>query len=202
MNRLNEITFGLENCESITVQGKYVGEFRATDFRKEIARVAMNAICEQEVCEKFFLELHRDADKEYAPFGIDDSKTTVFRRLTEFGDITSIQFTLTDDDVYYECKVASDENTKECDYLLVYDSEYDSLGANNRNQKSFLSDNGWLYIVVSKGKEEVRDIFDMNEINSADYAKFVEDMYDIGDKGWENAKKFHEECLMSNGEDY
>ena len=42
--KLKNITLVFENCDSITIDGKYVGEFIVDDIHTSIERIACNAI--------------------------------------------------------------------------------------------------------------------------------------------------------------
>ena len=174
-NRIKKITFYTENCEAITVPGKYIGEFSVSEIKREITRVAMNAIQDCTMCD--------------LSFGIPELKTTVFDRLTEFDDITVIEFELVDDAVYYGKKDSDNTNTVKYQYQVNWDSK-DMNDTVNRNQHSLVSKNGWLYIVIS-ADSTVENIFDQEEINSPEYPELVTHLYDIGDEGW-NEHSYHE----------
>ena len=189
-NRIKEITFYTENCEAITVPGKYIGEFSASEITRQITRVAMNAIQDVTMCEQFAIEIHKDANQEYLSFGIPELKTTVFDRLTEFDDITTIEFELVDDAVYYGKKDSDNTNTVKYQYQVNWDSE-DMNDTVNRNQHSLISKNGWLYIVIS-ADSTVKNIFDQEEINSPEYPELVTHLYDIGDEGWNIGRALYE----------
>ena len=98
--KLKYITFGLENCDQITIEGKYVGDFVVQDIKTEIKRIACNAIDRIDSVDTFAVEIHKDANKERYQFNqtdYEDWKQMTFDRLNQYHDITSIEFELYDD---------------------------------------------------------------------------------------------------------
>ena len=94
--RLKNITFVFENCDTITIDGKYIGDFLVADLKTEIRRIACNAIERMDIAGTIAIEIHKDANKEYYQFGqnqYEKFKTKVFDRLAD-NDITSIEFEL------------------------------------------------------------------------------------------------------------
>lgn len=166
---IRSVDLVLEDCEVITIEGKYIGDFYLGDIRQEIARMACNHIGIEEICHSFRMEIHKDADKDDEWFG---SKRNVFKRLQEYDDITLVTVRL------YDQYAEEPEEDIEKHYLLHWDgdSEYE-----NENQKSFVANTGWLYLVVEKDKT-IADAFDLDLINDEEHADFVASMFDIGDK--------------------
>jgi hypothetical protein len=166
---IRSIDLVLENCEVITIEGKYIGDFYLGDIRQEIARMACNHIGIEEICHSFHMEIHKDASKDVDSFG---RKINVFKRLQEYNDITQVTIRL------YDQYAEEPEDDIEKQYLLHWggDSEYE-----NEYQKSFVANTGWLYLVVEKDKT-IADVFDLDSINDAEHADFVASMCDIGDK--------------------
>ena len=166
MSKLKEITFTFENCDCVTIDGKYICDFAVSGIRKTIKRIACNAINEYDYCKNFFIEISKGAKD----IGTMTGETFFTRR---FDDITSINFTL-EDDIYDDIY---DENTDK--YIGITTKDYDyavdwkdisSTNASiceNANQKTYLSDCGNLYILISK-KKTMEDYVDMTEINDVE----------------------------------
>lgn len=171
---IKTIEFVFENCEGIIIDGKYVGNIYIGDIKTEIARMACNHIGMEEICYSFYIELHKDADKEYNPFGDTNDKQTTFKRFLAYNDITQINVIL------YDQYAETEEEKKEIKkvYLLHWtgDSEME-----NASQKVYKAKTDWLYIVVDENKS-IEDTFDLETIDDAEHADFVASMYDIGDK--------------------
>lgn len=172
--KLKEITFVFENCDAITIDGKYVGAFLVDDIHTSISRIACNAIERMDAVHTFTIEIHKDANKERCPLGIEEYKQLTFERFDVYSDITSIQFELIEDYVE-EGYVPMIEHY---DYYIHWtgDDEYE-----NAAQKSYISEVGNLYVVIADGKE-IDDFFDKEFIDDADHMDFVCSMYNIGDK--------------------
>jgi len=172
--KLKTITFGLENCDYITIDGKYIGNFLVGDITTSIRRIACNAIGKMDVCNKFIIEIHKDANSPHRPFEQLDSKENVFDRLVKYNDITSISFDLIN--TYYEENQSL--TVEHYDYYVSWIGDSDE---NNESQKSYISDEGNLYIVISE-KQKIEDFFDYDEINDTDIIDLHFDMLDVGDE--------------------
>lgn len=172
--KLKEITFLLENCDDITIDGKYVGDFLVDDIRTSIKRIGCNAIDRMDVAHTFAIEIHKDANKKRYAFGQKEWEEMTFNRLIDFNDITSIQFELFDD--YVE---DGQEPITEHYYYFVHWTGEDSQ--ENDSQKSYVSKVGNLYIVIADGKN-IEDFFYKESIDDSDHMDFICSMYDIGDE--------------------
>ena len=164
--KLKSITFHLENCDMITIDGKYIGDFIVDDITTSISRVACNAIIKMETAYVFAIEIHKDANKKRYAHGQKDWEEMTFDRLLQWNDITSIEFTLDD----------GDGNCTDYDYYVNWTGDSDM---ENEAQHSFETDN--LYIVIADGKN-IEDYFDMEAINDSDYMDYHFSMYDVGDE--------------------
>lgn len=177
--KLKYITFVLENCDRITIDGKYIGEFVVKDFETEIRRIACNAIEKVDFINTFAIEIHKDANKERYSFDqthIERFKHMTFNRLNDYHDITHIEFELYDN--YF------DENEEEAPYTEHYEYTVNWTGESdmdNDAQSNYTSKDGHLYIVISANKT-IEDFFDKEEINDSDYMDFHFDMCDVGDE--------------------
>ena len=170
-SRLKEITFVFENCEYITIDGKYVGYFLVDDIKTSFARIACNYIGKQVSTDTFVIEIHKDANKERCPFGITAYKQMTFDRFKE-NDITSIEFVL-------EKEV--DENTMRTEKYKYYTTWTGDDWQTNDAQSTYISKDGNLYVVIAKDKK-VEDFFNLEEIDDSDYMNFYFDMNDVGDE--------------------
>ena len=173
--KLGKITFNLENCDSITIDGKYIREFIVDDIRTRFQRIAANAIDKIDTADTIAIEIHKDADKERYAFDqthIESFKETVFGRLTKYHDITSIEFTLEAD---WYCE---EQLSEEYSYYVNWTGDSDS---SNEAQVEYISTCGHLYIVIAKDKN-IEDFFDLEEINDERLVDFGFEMCNVGDK--------------------
>lgn len=152
MNEVESIELVLENCESITIERKYIGDFWCEDITTTVARIAMNSISKYQKCKEFFLSIHKDADCIYNSFG-SPSKYTAFTRLTDFPDITSVN-------VKYK------DGIKETYFVTWEDA--DESGSNNCFQTSFISECGHIYIYIGERPMTEAVDLDMESINNAE----------------------------------
>lgn len=172
---IRKLEFVLENCEVVTVEGKYVGAFHAGDIRKEISRLGCNHIGMMEICHCFYVELHKDANKAHAPFGDVNEQTTAFKRLMAYNDITQINIHLYDqygDD-------CDDESKDKVEHYLIHwegDSDYE-----NDVQRSKIAKTGWFYLAIGKDTN-LDEMFPDEEVDDEEHADFHASMMDIGDK--------------------
>jgi hypothetical protein len=191
--RLKQITFEFENCDAITIDGKYVGDFIVEDIRTEISRIASNSIEKTDTAYSFAIEIHKDANKERYQFDqahIKDFKQMTFDRFMKYDDITNILFELEEN---YECE----EGIPRCEQYNYYlnwtgESEYE-----NDSQTSYLSKDGNLYIIVANGKC-LRDFFDLDAINDSEYMDLHFDLCDVGDEYGDPDRYKDEDCDDTN----
>lgn len=172
--KLKEITFVLENCDCITIDGKYIGNFLVEDIRTSIQRIACNAINKMDIANTFAIEIHKDANKERCVLGCEDYKQMTFDRFTAWNDITSIEFELVEEYV----EEGKEPIVEHYDYYVNWVGENDQ---ENEAQKSYISKVGNLYIVIADGKD-IEDFFDKEDIDDSEHMDFVCSMYDIGDE--------------------
>lgn len=190
MNRIKSLIITLENCEVIEIDGLYIGAFDVSGINKQISRIAVNAIIAHDNCDRFFVEIHPDANKEYTPFGLDETpgkKNRVFDRLRAWDDITQIEFDLCTDEVYYGTEEPNGSNCCHYHYFVGW-NEDPCNDAVNRNQHTYISKPGWLYILVD-GEHDLYDAISREDIDSDDYAKATEVLCDLGDTHYEQARK-------------
>jgi len=175
--KLKSIEFILENCDSIVVDGKYIGYFDVSDIKSSISRIACNSIARMDVANTVVIETHNDANKKRHLFECDEfEEESTFDRLCA-GDVTRIMFDLIDEFPPVDSREQKIEH---------YDYYVDWVGCNdddseNKAQTTYVSDLGNLYLVISKEKS-VEDFFNKEEINDKDYVDFTFDMCSVGDK--------------------
>lgn len=177
-NEIKAIEFLFENCESFTIKKKYFGDFRIGGITFDIARAGSNSICKTWRANEIVMEIFREGNKAYVPFGglMEDTLgedtenkenegcrvKCFFDRISWYDDIAAI-------DVIYQ-----DGHREE--YYTDYDEERVGLfDTRNRNQKCLISTLGNLYLVIEEGKE-IADAFDLEEINSQKEMDFKKDM--------------------------
>ena len=175
--KLKYIELVFENVDSIKIEGKYIGDFLVDNLETSIKRIACNSIDKIDVANTVAIEIHKDANKERYQFyqtHIEDFRQMTFDRIKNCADITSIQFEL-EEDYVEEGQVSCVEYY---DYYVDWtgDSEY-----TNEAQKTYLSKDGNLYIVIAD-KKEISDFFDLEEIEDKEYMDFHFDMCDVGDE--------------------
>ena len=165
---IKSITFNLENCDSITIDGKYIGEIDIKYIQSEIIRRAANDVNLIEVANFVAIEIHKDANKPHAQFGQMPCRMTVFDRLLAHNDIVSISVVLWEPGThYYIIK----------DYLVNWD--YYNMQENSY-QSCKLSQFGWLYLTIGKNVD-INKVFWDWRINDAQMLKCKEFTYRIGD---------------------
>ena len=147
MKNIESIILHCENCESLEVEGRHIGEIFIIDIKENICKHG-SGIRHYKTCEDFVLEINSDANKRYKTFGL-MSDDTLFDRITNQKDIVSITIKYNDrsidDDIYVQYK------EKE----TFLSNEYQNVYMSNLNH---------LYIVCSKEKI-INDYFDISYIN-------------------------------------
>lgn len=172
--KLKEIEFQFENCEYVTINGKYVGDFLVDDIKKSFARLAANAINPLEECGTFVVELSDDANKIANIVNSSDwgsFRDDVFSRIEQYADITGLRFVLVD----------YDGIEHEYSYMPVWEDK-DHNGMENLYQKSYISKNGFMYIVIGKDID-IKDLPMYDYIDDAEYAKSLKE--DLEEFGWD-----------------
>ena len=179
---LDKITFVMENCDTITIDGKYIGDFEVDDIRTSISRVACNAIMKMEVAHLVFIEVHKDGNEKYHEFGQNDSSFEIekFKRLLG-DDITAIEFDLVD-----PCVEDGKEPRRE-----HYEYYVHWIGPNeyvNASSHTFVSDLGHLYIFIGP-EEKLNELVDKDVLNNQGDIDFKFKMYGIGYENWLEEQK-------------
>ena len=171
--KLKYITFLLENCDVITIDGKYIGNFLIDNIRTTISRIACNSIMKMDIADTIVIEIHKNANKKRHHFNFDSdyNEHTVFDRLQEWNDITSIKFKFEEQYVEENKTPRQEEYT----YYVYWEGNSDE---ENEAQSTYISNDGNLYIVISKDKT-VEDFFDLELINDSEHMELCWRMYGI-----------------------
>lgn len=169
--KLKYITFVLENCDVITIDGKYIGTFLVDDIQTSISRVACNSIMKMDIANTIVIEIHKDANKKRCPFGsnFNDNGHMTFDRFKECNDITSIEFKL--EETYVEKE--KEPYIEEYNYFVDWVGDNDYI---NEAQTTYISNDKNLYIVIAKDKN-IEDFFDLEEINDSESMDFKWSMF-------------------------
>lgn len=150
--KLETIEFVFENCEVMSIPGKYFSDFYINDINTCFMRVAANAIEKIDEVGTIVLSIHKDADEEYHSFGLSSYKTTKFDRILAYNDITFIRFFLDGKEYSYRIKWADD------------------MMGENLNQTSRKSRFGHFYLVISyHAWADMNTYFPEEKINDEDY---------------------------------
>ena len=151
MKYIKEIEIIFENCESIILPQKVLGQCYLSDIKTEFCRTG-NIISKIVYANEVALEIYfPEAEELGNKSPLFNENNTIFERLMRYNDITNIN-------IIYE-----DENRER--YTVDYDETNPTLGVPNSNQKTIISQCGNLYIVINKNKD-IKDYFDLEGINN------------------------------------
>ena len=148
MKNIESIILHFENCESIEIEGRHIGEIEVRGLKQCISRHG-NSIRNYRICDDFVLEIHKDADKRYKSFGM-ISDDVLFNRLLNTKDIVSIT-------------IKYNDGTIDDDIYVPYNEDENTFSI-NKNQHVYYSILNHLYIVCSK-ENLIKDYFDIGYIN-------------------------------------
>lgn len=98
--KLEKIDFILENCEVISIDGKYVNTFLVDDISHCFLRIG-NCIMKVNRARTFAIELHKNANENYCSLGIQGFKQKKFKRIMDYPDIVQIDFILDGEEYNY-----------------------------------------------------------------------------------------------------
>lgn len=162
---IKSITFNFENCDSLTIDGRYIGDFSVADINTKIEKVAMNSFLKMDTADTIFMVIRKDANYDRYPFDderLSDNKETVFKRLS-YNDITSIDFKLVDPKIPPE----------HCSYYVKWIGDSDCI---NAAQQVHVSSFGDLYLLISD-KEKISDFYSDEEISDKHLRKMMFGLY-------------------------
>lgn len=166
--KIREITFGFENTEQITINGKYIGEFLIQDIERVVQRTACNSIDEMQVAHTVMIEIHKDANKEYVPFDFyENDKCKVFDRFLG-KDVTDLTVSM------YDAYGNKPENKYKFFTWWKGDNDY-----TNEAQSIYFNTSGHMYFMISDGKN-VLDFLDINDLENPAIVDLRFSMYDYG----------------------
>ena len=165
MKNVKSVNLVLENCEVINIEAKYFGQLLLEKIRTKVYRVAMNSISRMQVVNRVAIELFSEANVPYDSFG-EESRETIFDRLTNYNDITQIE-------------LLYDDEGKDTELFIVNWVDGDKCGCTNKLQKSYTSKPGNLYILIGKDMK-LKNFFDKEEIEDEQCMMFAKSMV-LGD---------------------
>lgn len=165
MKNVKSVNIVLENCEVINIDAQYFGQLLLEKIRTKVYRVAMNSISRMQVVNRVAIELFSEANVPYDSFG-EESKETIFDRLTNYNDIAQIEL------IY-------DDEGKDTELFIVNWVDDDQCGCTNKLQKSYTSKPGNLYILIGKDMK-LKNFFDKEEIEDEQCMMFAKSMV-LGD---------------------
>lgn len=161
MKNVKSVNLVLENCEVINIEAKYFGQLLLEKIRTKVYRVAMNSISRMQVVNRVAIELFSEANVPYDSFG-EESRETIFDRLTNYNDIAQIEL------IY-------DDEGKDTELFIVNWVDDDQCGCTNKLQKSYTSKPGNLYILIGKDMK-LKNFFDKEEIEDEQCMMFAKSM--------------------------
>jgi len=166
MIEVKELNIVFENCEEITIPKNVIGTLLIEKIHPVIQRIACNSISKYYVADEIVMEIFKEGDIKYKPFGCSEEESTL-KRLSQYADITGIEI------VY--------KNGEKENLLVDYDEGENegTLGAPNINEDIYVSELENIYIVISKDKK-VKDYFDKERINDEKIVNSYKDMLNIG----------------------
>lgn len=142
---IKSIEFIFENCECLTIDGRYIGDLIIEDIRTSIRRVACNSIMRMVSCKSFAISINKLVNIKTIHTGFDE--VYPLERINSGTEITYIIITYSD-------------NSTETIYMnWSNESEW-----HNPYQKSLITKKGDLYLVIDK-ELNIEDIWDENYIN-------------------------------------
>lgn len=160
---IKQLKLIFENCETITIDRKYIGALDIDNIKKSISRNACNSISSNLSCDSFVISINRKLPIEkLSSWTIGDvlEERNPLIRIQQYNDITGIE-------VIYE------NDTSE--YIFIQwggDSDY-----SNEYQKVYVNDFEDVFIVIDKDND-LDYYFDMEEINNKDNINFMWSMYE------------------------
>ena len=148
--KIKEFDFGFENCEVIKFNGEDANSFYLGRICSTIRQFRKDGATEMKTTEDVAIVLEPTANtKEHqSSFGINygDKRDMPFNRITLYDDITSIGVTFLNDD---------GTETQEEYYPIYEDADYN--GEENKCQLSYVTNKGYLILLINKDIAENRD---------------------------------------------
>lgn len=153
---LKHIVITLENCEEVILPSEAFGALVIDNIHSRICRIGHGTVLHLNKAGEVAVEVLPDANKLGTINPAPNPHCSVIERLTSHFDIVSIEMCF--------------EYGQSCEIYAEYDTgDNDAVGADNLNQKHYISKNGALYIVISSSGKKINDFFDFETINSKGY---------------------------------
>lgn len=146
MSNIKRLVLTFENCEYITIPGEYIGHFCVDKIGRKFVSLCPGYVSEMNAAGHVAFEVFEEADGLYDSFGKKSDKS-IFGRICEYDDITSIEFTLED----------KEGDEKKYSYYTRWMGDDDFV---NPAQKSVVSKCGNLYVIIDKKNITKKDYFD------------------------------------------
>lgn len=137
---IKQIQLVFENCESIEIDRKYIGDLKIDNIKESICRVASNSISSFKTCKVFLLSVNHLADTKQS-----------IKRLLQYNDITSVIVLFEDG--------SKDSFRVKWNYD---DSQY------NRYQETYRNKYGDIFVVISK-KLNLRDFYNEEDMDNFEW---------------------------------
>ncbi len=137
--KIKKLTFILENCEVIEIDGKYVGDIGIKKIEERLRRIGIDKIMAEKICSEFYVEIHKDANQPFRPFNVGEP-VMPFARLDDDADICTIEIECENNGVIITYK-----------YVVKWTGKSNYY---NELQDSFIGLNGNLYLKIGKKKIE------------------------------------------------
>lgn len=158
-NLVKSVELIFENCDWVKIN-RGIGKIFIGDIHEEISRIAINAIRKHKVAKDIYLQISKDCeyerDNHFDTYrGINNSES-LFKRIYDWNDIVQIN-------LYFE-----DGSVDE--YLVDFNCDEDVIGEKNSYQKTLISSEGNLYIVINKDKN-IGDVFQID--SSEEYLNHI-----------------------------
>lgn len=153
MKLINNIEIYFENTESLKIDLNDIGIFKILNIKTNISS-NYRFIEMKKYCDFMAIEIKKEGNKYFE--NLSGKKELIFDRLLAYNDIVGIS-------IEYKNK---EEIIKE-DIIVPYTGEIVEI---NKSQKTYLSKNGNLYIVIDEEENlDIADIFDIDRINNPKY---------------------------------
>lgn len=160
MNNVKSIEIVFDNMESARIEAENIGWLHIGDIKRCIQKIACNAINKMDSAEEVFIHLHAKANDVKLSTFCPDGRPSIFDRILNYPDITSIVFT-------YE------SGCTETIYTPLAD-DYDENMTNKFQTNAINEKTGDLFIVISE-KETVTSYFEFEQENYCDecYSDYI-----------------------------
>lgn len=100
MREIESIKLVLENCESIKIHTKHIGDFSIDDITRSISRLAMNSVSDLTTSDNIHIQVSSEANKT-GSFVTSFQDKMPFDRITEHNDITAIEIKYQNNETEY-----------------------------------------------------------------------------------------------------